>query len=168
MDSVREFHPEKISRRAEVTIWVLAVFSLAALTTLRFRVADVSPWYTVFVGLMYLSAASTTLGNWMDRKTVLILRSDGLDFTNGLRDVSFNWDDIQEVQVFPSRWGTQAHIVGTLAHFSFRTKSELTHKGEIRAKMGFAQGEYIIEQILKNGGLQENDQTGKGRYYAHP
>ena len=124
MDSVREFHPEKISSRGEVFIWVLAVISLAALTYLRSRVAGVSLWYTVFVVLMFLSGASTTLGNWMDRKTVLILRPGGLDFRNGLRDISLNWDEIQEVQVFPSRWGKQAHIVGTHAHFNFRTKSE--------------------------------------------
>jgi hypothetical protein len=168
MDSVREFHPEKISRRGEVFIWVLAVISLAALTYLRFRVAGVSLWYTVFVVLMFLSGASTTLGNWMDRKTVLILRPEGLDYRNGLRDISLNWDEIQEVQVFPSRWGKQAHIVGTRTHFNFRTKSEFTHKGEIRAKMGFAHGEHIIEQILKNSDLQESAPTGKGCYYARP
>jgi len=149
-------------------MWVLAILSLAALILLRSRIAGVSPWYTVFVVLMVLSAASTTLGNWMDRKTVLILRPKGLDFRNGLRNVSLNWDEIQEVQVFPSRWGKQAHIVGNHAHFSFRTKSELTHQGEIRAKMGFTQGEYIIEQIIKNSGLQKTDQTGNGWYYARP
>jgi hypothetical protein len=168
MDSVRDFHPEKISRRGEYYIWVLAIFSLAALTALRFRVAEVSPWYTIFVVLMFLSSASITLGNWIDRKTVLSLKSDGLEFHNGLRHVSLNWNEIKEVQIFPSRWGKQAHIVGTHSHFSFRTKSELIHKGEIRSKMGFARGEFIIEQIIEKGGLQESDQTGKGRYYARP
>jgi hypothetical protein len=168
MVSVRDFHPEKISRRGELYVWTLAVFSLAALTILRFRVQVVSPWYTVFVVLMFLSATSTTLGNWMDRKTVLSLKPDGLDFQNGLRNVSLNWNEIQEVQIFPSRWGKQAHIVGTHTHFSFRTKSELTHKGEIRSKMGFEHGEFIIEQIIEKGGLQESDQTGKGRYYVRP
>ncbi len=149
-------------------MWVLAVVSLAALILLRSQVLVVTPWYTVFVVLLLLLAASTSLGNWMDRKTVLILRPTGLDFCNGLRDISLNWDEIQEVQVFPSRWGKQVHVVGTRSHFSFRTKSELTHKGKIRAKMGFEQGEYIIEQILKNSSLQETDQTGEGRYYARP
>ena len=168
MDSKREFHPENISRRAEATLWALAILSLAALVLLRSRIAGVSPWYMVFVVLLAFSAASTTLGNWMDRKTVLILRLKGLDFRNGLRNVTLNWDEIQEVQVFPSRWGKQAHVVGSHAHFSFRTLSELTHRGETRAKMGFAQGEYIIEQIVNNSGLKEIDQTRNGCYYARP
>jgi hypothetical protein len=168
MDTAREFRPEVISRRGEVTMWALAILSLAALVLLRSRAADVSLWYTVFVALMLLSAAGTSLGNWMDRKTLLILRPEGLDFRNGLRDVSFSCDEIQEAQVFPSRWGKQVHVVAANGHFSFRTKSELTHKGEIRAKMGFAQGEYILEQILKQSGLHETDHTEKGRYYARP
>jgi hypothetical protein len=168
MDTTREFRPEEISRRGEVTMWALAIFSLAALVFLRSRVEGVSHWYTVFVTLMSLSAAGTSLGNWMDRKTMLILKPKGLVFRNGLRDVSLSWDEIQEVQVFPSRWGKQAHVVAANGHFSFRTKSELTHKGETRSKMGFAQGEYIIEQILKQGGLQETDHTEKCRYYARP
>jgi hypothetical protein len=168
MDSTRVFHPEKISRRGEATMWALAIVSLGAWILLRSSTTAASPWYTVFVLLLILSAASTTLGNWMDRKTVLILRPKGLDFRNGLRDIALAWDEIQEVQVIPSRWGKQAHIVGHDSHFSFRTRSELTHKGKIRAKMGFSKGDYIIEQILNQSGLQETDQTGKGRYYARP
>jgi hypothetical protein len=168
MDSIREFHPEKISRQSEVTLWSLAVISLAAFILLRTQSMEVSPWYIVLIVLMLLLAAGTTLSNWMNRRTALILKPGGLEYRNGLRELSLGWEEISEVQVFPTRWGKQAHVVGQHAHFSFRTKSELIRKGEIRSTMGFAHGEHIIEQILKHSGLQELKRTQSGQYYARP
>jgi len=168
MDSIVEFHTERISRRGEAILWVLALTSLAAIIVLRSQKLDVSIWHLAFVLLMLVSAASTSLGNWMDRNTLLTLRPDGVDYRNGLRDVSLTWDEIQEVLIFPSRFGNLVHVIGSNAHFRFRTMSESTHKGNVRDRMGFAQGEFIIEQILKYSGMQEIDQTGKSRSYNRP
>ena len=168
MNSTREFHPEKISRRSEAITWALALVALAALITLRSQAAPVSYWYFGFVLLVILAAASMTLGNWVDRNTVLTLKPDGIDFHNGLRNAVLKWDEIQEIQVTPSRWGDQVLVAGAEAHFHFRTLSQVTSKSDNRSKMGFTGGEFIIGQIQKNSGLKEVDQPQNSRYYTRP
>jgi len=168
MNAHRTFHPEKMSRRSEGILWGLAAISVAAWIFLRTQVETGSPWNLVFVVLMVLSAASITLGNWMDRNTVLTLRPDGLDFRNGLRDIHLRWDEIQEVRVFPSRWGNLVHVIGKETGFNFRTLSEVQLKRNSNRRMGFAQGKFIIERILENSGLKEIEQPENGRYYARP
>jgi hypothetical protein len=168
MNTIRTFHPEKMSRRAEAILWGLAAISMAGWILLRTQNQTGSPWNLVFVVLMVLSAASITLGNWMDRNTVLTLRPEGLDFRNGLRDIHLRWDEIQEVRVLPSNWGNQAHILGKETGFNFRTLSKVQLKGKSSSRMGFAQGMFIIERILENSGLKEIEQPEKGHYYARP
>jgi hypothetical protein len=168
MNSTHEFRPESISRRGEWMTWVLTVISLAALAFLHTQTAQVSIWYYIFVLFMLFTAASISLSNWMDRNTVLTLKPDGIDFRNGLRNVSLQWDQLSEVRVFPSRFGKQVYIQGEFSHFNFRTLSVLERKGEVRNQMGFAQGEHIIQQILTASRLEQVDQSGKGNYYARP
>lgn len=168
MEMAREFHPERLSRRGEVITWGLALITLAGLIYVRSQTATLSIWHYVFTTLMLLLAASATLGNWMDRSTVLTIKTIGLHFRNGLRDVQLKWNEIEVVQVFPSRWGDQVHVVGVDAHFSFRILSEFTFRGKTKGRMGFAGGEFIIQTILKNSALGEVDHTESGRYYARP
>jgi hypothetical protein len=168
MEAVREFHPEDLSRRAEALTWVLAVISLIALIVLGIQNAAVSLWQVAFVILMWFTAGGISLGNWMDRKTILTLRPDGIHFRNGLRDVSLRWDEIQEVQVFPSQWGDRVDVVGNGSHFNFRTMSEIITRDKTRNRMGFAQGEFIIQQILGHSGLREIGQAENNRYYTRP
>jgi hypothetical protein len=158
MMSTHEFRPEKMSRRGEVILWTLALVSLAVLLILKGTDNDLSAWNLAFVGFMLLSAGSISFGNWMDR----------LAFRNGLRTVKLDWDQVQTIQVIPTQWGDQAIVSGAGTRFSFRTLSEITRKGEVRNRMGFAQGAFIIEQIVKHGGLVKIDQPEKGRYYARP
>ena len=122
----------------------------------------------VFLVVMVLSGAGMTLGNWMDRKTVLIMKPEGLEFRNGLRSVSLGWDDVQAAEITPSRWGDLVRVFGNNTHFQFRTLSEILHKGEIRNRMGFAQGELILQKILQNSGLVEANQSKESRYYSRP
>ena len=168
MMSTHEFRPEKMSRRGEVILWTLALVSLAVLLILKGTDNDLSAWNLAFVGFMLLSAGSISFGNWMDRRTMLALGPDSLAFRNGLRTVKLDWDQVQTIQVIPTQWGDQAIVSGAGTRFSFRTLSEITRKGEVRNRMGFAQGAFIIEQIVKHGGLVKIDQPEKGRYYARP
>jgi hypothetical protein len=168
MISPREFHPEMVSRRGEFITWVLALISLATLIFLWVQTAGVSIWQMAFAGLMILAAASSSLSNWMERKTVLTLKPEGIHFCNGLRDVSLNWDDIQELQVFPSRFGNRVNILGDHSHFNFRTLVEVTRRSGTKSAMGFSQGEFILQQIIVNSSLDEKEQNKKGRYYTRP
>jgi hypothetical protein len=166
MISPREFHPEIVSRRGEFITWVLALISLATLVFLWVQAVGVSIWQIAFIGLMILAAASSSLSNWMDRKTVLSIKPEGILFCNGLRDVSLTWDKIQALQVFPSRFGKGVVVIGDQSHFNFRTMVEITQKSGNRSVMGFTQGEFIIQHIIKNSDLNETEQNEKGRYYA--
>lgn len=157
-----------VSRRGELITWVLALVSLATLVFLKYQSAGISFWQGSFAGLMVLAAAGSSLSNWMDRNTVLTLMADGIHFRNGLRDLSLQWDEIQEVQVLPSRFGKRVNIIGNQSHFNFRTSVEITQGSGRRTAMGFAQGDFILQQIIKNGDLQETDQNNHGRYYARP
>jgi hypothetical protein len=168
METTREFHPEGLSRRAEALTWVLALISLAAFVVLGALTTAVSLWQIAFVILMLFMAGSASLGNWMDRNTALTLKPDGVHFHNGLRDVSLQWDEIRELQVFPSQWGDRVDVVGAGTHFRFRTMSEFVSRGKTRSRMGFTQGEFIIQKILNHSGLQEIDQVENSRYYARP
>jgi hypothetical protein len=168
MNSSREFHPEMLSRRSEVVLWVLAILSLATWVFLRFQSGSTHILTNLFVLSMLFAAGSTSLSNWMDRKTVLKIKSEGVDFTNGLRNISLGWHEIQEVRVNPTRFGKQVQISGADAHFQFRMLSIIERRGKIRSQMGFAAGEFILEQILKSSGLREIDQSDQGHYYARP
>lgn len=168
MDSRHEFHPEQLSRRGEAILWILSLVSLAALVIAVVQTGEVSTWNLVFVVLMLLSAGGVSLGNWMDRQMVLALEPGGLTFLNGLRSVSLKWDDVQSLQVIPSPWGDQVHVIGQESHFSFRTLGEISHKGKVRNRMGFAQGTFITEQIINHSGLEIIDKRDKGCYYARP
>jgi len=171
MNAPREFRPESIPRRGEWTAWTLTIIAVAAGLVLRAQVEKIPVTAVIFILFFLFSALSISLSHWIDHITVLTLKPEGVDFRNGLRNVTLKWDAIQEIRVFPSRFGAKAHIIGLEAHFNFRTMSEVTYKGETRGYMGFAQGEFIIQQILKNSALQEIalvDQTDQTRYYARP
>ena len=157
-----------VSRRGEAITWALASISLATLIFLSSQSAGISLWQVVFVFIMLLAAAGSTLSNWMDRNTNLVLKPEGLHFKNGLRDVSLTWDEVQMVSVFPSRFGSRVNVAGETGHFNFRTMVETTTKRGTHSVMGFAQGNFILEQILNNSGLEVSLQSEKGRYYARP
>jgi len=168
MNSTRVFHPEMVSRLGEAITWALAAISLATLIFLSSQGAGVSLWQVAFVLVMLLAAAGSTLSNWMDRNTSLTLKPEGLHSNNGLREVSMTWDEIQMVSVFPSRFGSRINVAGDLGHFNFRTMVETTTKRGAHSVMGFAQGTFILQQILKNSSLEVSSQSDKARYYARP
>ena len=176
MNAPREFRPELLSRRSEFFNWALAVIALATWVFLRSQVIAVSGWYLVFVLMMMSLAVSTSLSHWIERNTLLTLKPEGIDFNNKLRNISLKWEQVQEIRVDTTRFGNQVFVAGVLDHttashntnFTFRTLSVYKHKGEVRNKMGFAAGDFIIKQILKSSGLEPIENSGQNRYYARP
>jgi hypothetical protein len=57
-------------------------------------------------------------------------------------------------------------IIGDQAHFDFRTLGELKLGGDVKGRMGFAQGELILRQILRASGLKEVEHNRNSYYYA--
>jgi hypothetical protein len=161
-----EFRPEQLSRRGERLAWLTAVLSFVAWTLLSLTgrpVLDVVPFMSFF---FLFAAASISLGNWVDRRTVLRLEQDGVAFKNGLRNVHLAWDQIKEIQVFAANWGKKVRVIGGQAHFDFRTLGELKLGGEVKGRMGFEQGEFILRQILLATGLKEVEHNRNSYYYA--
>jgi hypothetical protein len=163
---IGEFHPELLSRRGESLAWLTAVLSFLAWTLLTLTgrpVLTVVPFMSFF---FLFAAASISLGNWMDRRTVLRLEQDGVAFKNGLRNVQLSWDQIAEIQVFAANWGKKVRVIGDRAHFDFRTLGEVKLGGEVKGRLGFVQGEPILRQILLATGLKEVEHNRNSYYYA--
>jgi hypothetical protein len=161
-----EFHPELISRRGELIAWVTALMALSAWGILLLAGAVVHPALKFLAIFLLLSALSISLGNWMDRHTLLRIESDGVRFENGLRHAFLHWNEIQQVQVYPSNWGKKVRVLGSQAHFDFRTLGEVTVQGDVKGRMGFADGEAILRKIVQEAGLKQIDRPGNGEYYA--
>jgi len=151
----QEYRPELLSRRGEVVAWSLAILLAAVWLFLRAGRQPFLPAVTFLLGFFLFSAASISLGNWMDRRTVLRVDDQAVAFENGLRRARIPWQDIQEVQVFPSSWGKKVQVIGPQAHFAFRTLGEVRLQGDLKGRMGFAQGEFILEYILARSGLHK-------------
>ena len=161
-----EFRPELLSRRGEGLAWLTALLSFGAWAILTITGRPVLSVVPVMSFFFLFAAASISLGNWVDRSTVLCLAEDDVVFKNGLRNVRLNWVEIEQIQVFASSWGRKVRVLGKQAHFDFRTLGELTVSGEVKGRMGFTQGERILRTLLIKTGLQEVEHAGNSYYYA--
>jgi hypothetical protein len=127
----------------------------------------------IFIGLpfltiaLFLAASGISLGNWMDRRTRLILRQDGVHFENGLRNIDLKWVEIQAVQVSRSGWGDRVRVIGKQKYFAFRTLGEVKLSDEVKGRMGFAEGAFILSQILEKSGLEADNagQSDSNKFY---
>ncbi|MBC8506860.1 MAG: hypothetical protein ISR58_00640 [Anaerolineales bacterium] len=168
MQVPKEFRPELIPRKGERVSWLLMLLALVYLGVGIWSDDGLTWLPVVFVSLMFLSAGSITLGNWVDRNTVLHLNPEGVGFSNGLRNVSLNWDDVREVRVLDSAWGRRVQVRGVTTSFTFRTLGEVIMQGELKGQIGFAEGEFILNKILEMSGLQKIETSEKASYYSRP
>jgi hypothetical protein len=163
---MREYRPELIPRRGEITAWVLFLVVGAVwfvLILLHQRVAIPVP---LMAGFMFLAAGSISLGNWMDRKTRLRLNDHEIEFQNGLRHVTLQWWQVREVQVSPAPWGKRVRVLAEKSYFDFHTLGEVKYRGEVKGRTGFVDGQEIVGQIIANSGLHIVGQPEGGYYVA--
>jgi len=161
----REFRPELISRRGEWTAWGLALAASLGIWLLN-RNGYVPIWAWIFWAFLLFSGVSISLGNWLDRNSVIWLESDGIRFENGLRRVRLRWPEIQKVTVLPSRWGKSVQVIGEKSHFSFKTLGEVKFQGEVRGRTGFSEGQAILDVILHEANLELVEESNNAYYYA--
>lgn len=161
----REFRPILLPRRGEFFAWLSAVLSILAWLILRLR-GGILLLIVPFMAFFFLFAAlSISFGNWVDRRTLLRLESSGVSFRNGLRNVHLEWSEINRMEVLNSSLGSKVRVYGERAHFDFRTLGEFKVGGEVKGRMGFAEGETILVTMLKYSGLKEVEHTGNSYYY---
>lgn len=161
-----EFRPESLSRRGELFAWALTLVVMIA-WAIEASSKQVVIRAVPFLGFFLLTIAlSISLGNWMDRRTRLVIDEQGVLFENGLRRARLKWQEITQVQIFPSPWGKKVRIIGTHSHFDFRTLGEVKVQGGTKGKMGFAAGDQIVDRILAATKMKEIKHTEAGYYYA--
>ena len=167
MPENKTYTPELLSRQSEITAWALAVAARMGLYFLSQRA--VLPFWAWFLFIILVfSAASISLGNWMDRKTFIRLDDGGVSYENGLRKAHLTWEAIKEVRTAPARWGTSVQVIGPQAHFAFSTLGEMQFQGQLRGRTGFAAGKEILDTILHSAGLTETGRDGQFLTYSRP
>ena len=168
METDQIFRPETISRQGERNAWILSGFALIIELLLLWRLSTLPVWATLLTVFLLLSAVFISLSNWVDRKTTLVLKPSGIEFHNGLRNISMQWKQIETVSVINDRLGRRIHVAGTQANFNFRMVSEIEIQGKVGGKMGFSQGETILREIIDASGLSLVENKNQDRYYARP
>lgn len=161
----REFRPELLSRRGEWTAWTLALVASLGMWFLH-RDGYIPTWAWIFWAFLLFSGVSISLGNWLDRTTAIWLEADGIRFENGLRHVRLSWPEVQKVAVLPARWGRSVQVIGERSHFGFKTLGEVQFQGEVRGRTGFADGQTILDIILRKAGLVLIEESNNAYYYA--
>ncbi len=159
------YQPELLPRQGEINAWGLALLASLGMTALYLR-GQIPSWAWFFIAFLYFSAASISLGNWVDRHTRLTLSAQGLFFENGLRKVSLAWTEIQQVRVLPARWGKTVQLIAPSGHCEFSTLGEVEFRGELRGRTGFSAGETILQQILAASGLNRREIQGEALLYS--
>jgi hypothetical protein len=115
---------------------------------------------------LFLAALSISLGNWMDRRTILRLDEAGVEFSNGLRHVRLGWEQIRRVSVLESPWGRKVQVLGDAAFFEFRTLGEVKVQGQLKGRVGFAQGEHILGSLIEKAGLHPSGGPAGNEVYV--
>ena len=160
----KELHPELTSRRSEITAWLLTLVVVIAIGIMAWQLVKIPTTAWVFGGFLLFAAISISLGNWMDRGTVMSVDVNGIAFENGLRQVALSWQDVKKVNVIPVRWGKSVQVIGEASHFEFRTLGEVQYQGDVQGRLGFVEGEAVLKEILKKTELVLGKEE-KGRYY---
>jgi hypothetical protein len=110
-------------------------------------------WMWIFAAVMLFMSLSISLGNWMDRRTILTLEAGGVLFTNGLRAVNIPWGDLQMITVRPTRWGKTAHVLGRNVHFNFSMFNKMEFQGRTQPAAGFVDGQNILDAMIRSAAL---------------
>lgn len=161
----RTYRPDVLSRRNELIAWSLVALALVG-SLVSSRYAQLPTWVLIGVGVLFIAAAGLSLGNWMDRRTVLQFSDEGLEFRNGLRNVKLGWRDVQAVQIKRSGMGDGVQVSGPKSRFKFTVSGGVRLRGKRQAKFGFANGDEIIKEIVRRSGLSLINHDGSGYYYA--
>jgi hypothetical protein len=166
-----EYRPTLISRRGELIAWISFVLVGVTWIILIFSGQRYCLAVPVLTIILFLASLSISLGNWMDRQTVLKISKEYVSFRNGIRNVEIRWENIQEVQVLPAQWGKKVHVLSDQAHFHFQMLGEVKMHGEVKGRVGFVEGDLILNEIIERSNLHEIQSSELDRaetceYYA--
>lgn len=167
----REYRPTLISRRGELIAWISFLLVGVAWVILIINGQGYCVAVPVLAIILLLASLSISLGNWMDQHTVLCICKESVSYRNGIRNVDIRWENIQEIQVLPAQWGKKVHVLTDQAHFHFQMLGEVKVHGDIKGRVGFAEGDLILNEIIERSKMHviqspEQDQAETGVYYV--
>ena len=139
-------------RRGEFTAWALALLLGLSLFIVSSS-SQLSLFLWVFEGILIFSALSISLGNWMDRRTVLRLSGDEIAYENGLRSVRLRWSEVQNVAVVEGKSGKRVQVQSADSHFTFKTLTVMNMFGQ-SAQTGFEAGHEILNIVLHSADMK--------------
>ena len=168
---VQTYKPELVSRRSEFVAWMSAVLVNGTWIVLLLLGQPLSFWLLILGIPLFLIAFGMSLGNWMERCTILKLDLEGIYFSNGLRNVQLDWEEIQEIRVLPAQWGRKVQVFGEQSYFGFYTLGEVEANGRVLGRTGFVDGERVLEQAIERAELRDIKQIvvgnqQEGYYYS--
>jgi hypothetical protein len=163
--SVQEYKPERLSRRGELFAWLSAGIAAAGWLVYRLQGELRIPGLPWLVGFLLLAAAGISLANWIDRHTRLKIGANGLTFSNGMQHITLAWQEIEQLEVYPSRFGDRVKVLGT-RQFNFRLYKEVAVAGEVKGRMGFKEGELIVAKIVERAQLSQVESEDSVITYA--
>jgi len=161
----RQYKPQLLPRRGEVTAWGLLALMLASWGLMKLLGVQTGLLTPLLALALLLAAGSISLGNWIDRHTLLHLDDQGIEFQNGLRHVHLDWQQIERVRVHPTAWGKRVQVFGAKTYFAFQTPGEVKYQGKVTGKTGFLRGDEILREIVLNSELEIVDQVGDSYEY---
>lgn len=154
------------SRRNEFIAWLFSVVLLVAvLVTSRNRI-ELYTWFYIGVALVSLAAVVLSLNNWIERNTLLRIDQQGVAYASPLRSLALGWEQIEKMRVVRSVLNKKIYVFGERSFFSFHTLAEGKVGGRVKARMGFAEGEQILQIILERAKLTLMEQQDGSAYYA--
>lgn len=165
MSAPKVYRPELSPTRGELIAWGLAAVCVTTWGVIRWQTGSVPLGVTIFTLVFLLAALSIRLSNWMDRRTEIRLDEEAIEFRNGLRKTTVPWKEMTEVRIIPARWGQRVQVLGEMDHFEYRTLGEVKYQGEVRGRMGFAEGQEILDTILRRSDLERQVDEDEIRYY---
>jgi hypothetical protein len=163
---IEEYRPELAPIRGQKVAWTLtALAGLAIFLMVLFKIPLF--WFIPALFILFLISASLiSLGNWIDRHTVIRIFEDGIEFEDGLRSLRFKWEEINRLEVYSSSWGSRITVYSGTRRFSFRTLGVVKLNGQLKGRMGFLDGEMILAKIVKRTNLRLTSNPGNGYYYT--
>lgn len=167
LSTSQAYQPVLNSRRSEIQAWILTFVLAATIIFVPIESGMVKVGGYVLIGFFGLSAMAISLGNWIDRRTFLGMDENGINFRNGLRNVQFRWEEVEKVQVRPSKVGDKVLIFGNRSYFSFQTLGEIVRNDEVKGRMGFEKGVEILNTILHYSDLEKEQKKQAEGYYCY-
>lgn len=161
-NSTHVYTPERMARRGEWTAWLLTLVMCLTWMVLVLMEQPVPKSVSFLTFFFLIAALGISLSTWMDRRTYIRLHPEGIDFSNGLRNVQMPFDQVRRVEISRGGWGKKVRVTGERAYFEFRTLAQVKYQGETKGQMGFKDGEEILSILLDAARLhaQEESQSG--------